>query len=183
MGRVVGIKFRFRRRLTGLLAVACLLVVWPLGRTALALDPGKAFTQLNRDTWTTQQGLPDPTVNAIAQTKDGYLWLASQAGLVRFDGVRFTVFNSDNTKELKTKNVAGLFVAKDGSLWMSVPGTGFVKYQDGKFTTYSSKDGPIDDGGTLTVYEDKEGSVWFSGWSKLAKRKTHYLYKERRPGR
>src|SRR5262245_9547855 len=74
-----------RPRLIGLFSMSCLLVLWPLEKTASALDPKKAFTQLNRDTWTMQQGLPEDSVNAIAQTRDGYLWLATRGGLVRFD--------------------------------------------------------------------------------------------------
>ncbi|MGZ8833525.1 MAG: two-component regulator propeller domain-containing protein, partial [Thermoanaerobaculia bacterium] len=58
----------------------------------LALDPSMATTQYGLSVWTTDQGLPQSSVNAIAQTPDGYLWFGTQEGLARFDGARFTIF-------------------------------------------------------------------------------------------
>jgi hypothetical protein len=56
----------------------------------------EAFLQ---DRWTTEQGLPQNTVISIVQTRDGYIWLGTFGGLVRFDGVKFTVFNTINAPE------------------------------------------------------------------------------------
>src|SRR5436190_12994766 len=58
--------------------------------------------QYRFDNWTTDNGLPQNSVNAITQTRDGYLWFTTSDGLVRFDGVRFTIFDQSNTKEFKT---------------------------------------------------------------------------------
>src|SRR5271166_5649819 len=60
------------------------------------------------ETWRIEDGLPQNSVSAIAQTRDGYLWLATFDGLVRFDGSRFTVFNPANTKEMKTSRMEKL---------------------------------------------------------------------------
>lgn len=72
------------------LALGCGLFLLP-GR-ALALDPAKNLTQYNCQSWTRQSGLPANSVNAITQTKDGYLWFGTQKGLVRFDGREFRLF-------------------------------------------------------------------------------------------
>src|SRR5687768_13183401 len=69
-------------------------------RPAEALDPYRALTQYVQDTWDTRDGLPRNYVKAILQTHDGYLWIGTQAGLVRFDGARFTIYNSTNTPAL-----------------------------------------------------------------------------------
>ena len=60
---------------------------------AFALDPAKAITQYGHDVWQIEQGLPQNSVLAILQSRDGYLWLGTDEGLVRFDGVRFTLFD------------------------------------------------------------------------------------------
>jgi len=74
------------------------------GQAQPSLDPTKALSQLRHDVWGTREGLPQNTVPAIAQTKDGYLWLGTELGLARFDGLRFTVFDMSNTPELKSNN-------------------------------------------------------------------------------
>jgi CheY-like chemotaxis protein len=71
-----------------------------IGLIWLVLLPAKGLAQYRFDSWTTDDGLPQNTVSAILQTRDGYLWLATAGGLVRFDGLRFTVFDKSNTKGL-----------------------------------------------------------------------------------
>src|SRR5687768_13482931 len=68
-------------------------------------------------TWTTEEGLPQNSVTSIAQTKDGYLWLATFNGLVRFDGVRFVVFDSTTTPELPSSRIVKLHTDGRGQLW------------------------------------------------------------------
>src|SRR6266545_4407578 len=80
---------------------------------AFCLDPAKAITQYAHQVWTTQDGIPQNSVRAFAQTNDGYLWLATQAGLARFDGVQFTVFDHSNTKELRNDHILALLAARD----------------------------------------------------------------------
>src|SRR5690349_20743614 len=81
---------------------------------AFCLDPAKAITQYAHQVWTTQDGIPQNSVRAFAQTPDGYLWLGTQAGLARFDGVQFTVFELSNTKELRNDHILALLAARDG---------------------------------------------------------------------
>ena len=69
-------------------------------------------------TWQTEDGLPQNSVHCIAQTPDGFLWLGTSDGLVRFDGLRFTTFANANAPGLPTQKVFALAVGKDGSLWL-----------------------------------------------------------------
>src|SRR6476620_1030552 len=124
------------RNIAALMALALLCPA-----EALALDPAKALTQFTHSAWLMEDGLPQNSIKAIAQTADGYLWLATQAGLVRFDGVRFTVFNTANTPALININVMALLAARDGSLWIGTYGGGVTRLKDGTFTTYTTRDG------------------------------------------
>ena len=69
------------------------------------------------DVWTTANGLPQNSVNGIAQTPDGYLWLATFDGLARFDGVRFTVFDKGNSKGIINNRFEGIFADREGAVW------------------------------------------------------------------
>src|SRR3977135_2162563 len=91
-----------------------LLVAIFVTPSLLALDPARAITQFGLSVWTTDQGLPQSSVNAIAQTKDGYLWFGTQEGLARFDGKRFTIFDKQNTPALDTQHITALLVSRDG---------------------------------------------------------------------
>ncbi len=80
-----------RRAVHGVCLLLCTLGLVADARPASALDSSRALTQYGHETWTSRQGLPQDTIQAITQTEDGYLWLATPAGLVRFDGMRFEV--------------------------------------------------------------------------------------------
>jgi PAS domain S-box len=129
----------------------------------LALDPSRAITQYGLSVWTTDQGLPQSSVSAIAQTPDGYLWFGTQEGLARFDGVRFTIFDKRNTPALDTHHVNALLVTRDGSLWVGRNG-GLTRYKDGRFTSYSKRDG-LKDGFIWSLSEGPDGSVWIATYS------------------
>src|SRR5208337_954215 len=81
---------------------------------AWGLNPKLALTQFGHDVWTTSNGLPHDSVRAIAQTSDGYLWIATVTGLARFDGVNFTVFDAANTPVLNHAVVTYMLAAADG---------------------------------------------------------------------
>src|SRR5437868_1360580 len=76
-----------------------------------------AWPQIAIDSWTADTGLPQNIVRAICQTTDGYLWLATFDGLVRFDGVRFTTFNRGNTGGIGGNRFESLFCTADGGFW------------------------------------------------------------------
>jgi ligand-binding sensor domain-containing protein/signal transduction histidine kinase len=86
------------------------------------------------DTWTGQDGLPDSSVTAIAQTPDGYLWIGTYNGLARFDGVQFVNFDPFNTPELKHARVDALFVDAQGTLWINTHDGSMTACRNGVFT-------------------------------------------------
>jgi ligand-binding sensor domain-containing protein len=103
-----------RRHLAWLLAAAALIGPRP----ARALDPRKAITQYAHQVWKTDQGLPQNSIQAILQTRDGYIWLGTERGLVRFDGVQFTVFDKGNSPGLLNSNAQALYQDREGALWV-----------------------------------------------------------------
>lgn len=132
------------------------------------LDPAKALTQYSLDHWGLEQGLPNTTVLALAQTSDGYLWLATYEGLARFDGVRFTVFHGGNTEGLASSSIRALAAAADGSLWIGTHGGGLVRMRDGRFTRYSTREGlPTDM--VMAIHVDASGTVWAGTTGGLAR--------------
>jgi diguanylate cyclase (GGDEF)-like protein len=125
---------------------------------ARALDPGKAFSQYVLTNWTTDAGLPQTSVYSITQTRDGYMWMGTELGLARFDGVRFAVLNQQNTPALPSNYIHRLLAGRDGSLWIGTD-SGVVRLKDGRWTTWTAKTGLSgEDIGALA--ESGDGSVW-----------------------
>ena len=120
-------------------AVALALALAPAGR---ALDPARRITQYIHRVWTQEDGLPQDTVRAIAQTPDGYLWIGTEEGLASFDGYDFTTFNRRGGI-LPNDSVAALAVARDGTLWAGTPG-GLVSFKDGVWRTLGRAEGLAD---------------------------------------
>src|SRR6185436_832232 len=83
--------------------------------------------------WTTESGLPQNSVHAIAQTPDGYLWIGTQEGLARFDGARFVVFDRHRMAGGTSNAIQALHVARDGSLWIGTTRGGLSRFKDGVF--------------------------------------------------
>jgi ligand-binding sensor domain-containing protein/signal transduction histidine kinase len=113
----------------------------------------------SRRVWQTQDGLPQDTINALVQTKDGYLWIGTSSGLARFDGFRFTVFNHENTPALREESVYSLYCSRDGTLWVGTEGGGLVRYQAGTFQLFSTNEG-LTNGFVRTIHEDSRGNLW-----------------------
>ncbi len=121
---------------------------------ALAMPPG----YLTR-TWQVEQGLPQNKVTSVVQTRDGYLWCGTYAGLARFDGVRFTVFNNYNTPGLRSSRITSLFEGVDGTLWIGTEGGDISHYQNGRFTTVSPS-AKWRGGKIYEIAADEVGDVW-----------------------
>jgi len=100
------------------------------------LDPLKKITQYTSNTWKAERGLPDNTVLAIAQDRSGYLWLGTAEGLVRFDGVTFSIFNSTNTAEFREHFVNNLYVDRGGILWIATRSGKLLSLEKGKFKNH-----------------------------------------------
>ena len=111
-----------------------------LATVFLFLCPQSLAAQYRIESWTTDNGLPQNSVRSIIQTRDGYLWLTTFDGLVRFDGVRFTVFDKSNTKGLSTNRFTALYEDKDGTLWIGTGDGGLTFYRNGEFKTLTVED-------------------------------------------
>src|SRR5208283_3555039 len=92
------------------------------------------------ENWQIEQGLPQISVTSIAQTPDGYLWLGTFNGLVRFDGVRFTVFDEGNTPDLGSSGITQLEVDDQGALWIMTMSDALVRMAAGQFTALPRED-------------------------------------------
>lgn len=121
--------------------LAFLFVFFAVSSAGFALDPDKKITRYVHDVWGLEDGLPQISVNAALQTTDGYLWLGTQEGLARFDGVRFQVFDKTNGEQLLNKWVKSLYQDAEGNLWIGTYGGGLTRLKGGVFTTYTSEDG------------------------------------------
>lgn len=117
---------------------AAFLLVFPL--TAPGLEPTTPLAAYARQSWVMENGLPQNTVQALAQTPDGFLWIATEVGLVRFDGVSFTVFEKTTTPALPGNDIRCLLAAHDGALWIGTS-DGLARLKDNAVTTYTTKDG------------------------------------------
>jgi ligand-binding sensor domain-containing protein/two-component sensor histidine kinase len=128
------------------------------GGSVPALDSGRELSQFNHEVWLTENGLPQNTVHAVAQTKDGYIWIGTEEGLARFDGIKFTVFDKQNTPEIKSNYIRTLLADRLGALWIGTA-EGLVRMLDGKFPLFTTNEGLPSD--TIqAVYEDREGNLW-----------------------
>jgi PAS domain S-box-containing protein len=123
-----------------------------------ALDRNKAITQYSHEVWQIENGLPQNSVRAMTQSDDGYLWFGTEEGLVRFDGVRFTVFDKTNTKEIPNSRISAMLSARDGSLWVGGIG-GLTHLKNGRFTLYTTSDGLLNNH-VNELYEDSKGILW-----------------------
>jgi ligand-binding sensor domain-containing protein/signal transduction histidine kinase len=100
---------------------------------AYGLDPDRAMSQYTHDYWGAGRGLVSGPVYAIAQTNDGYLWLGTEKGLVRFDGSRFVLFHPDGKNKSENESVMGLTVDAEGTLWIRMRSPKVFRYRAGKF--------------------------------------------------
>src|SRR6266581_3946249 len=132
----------------GVAAVLCSL-------SAAALDPARAVLEYGHDSWSAAEGLPQNTVYAIAQTPDGYLWLGTQEGLVRFDGIRFTIFDSRNTPAMRDDWVLAFCETRNGTLWVGTA-EGLLRGRDGRFDGWQP-DGPLARGMVRSLIQARDG--------------------------
>ncbi len=102
---------------------------------------GTASAQYKIDTWTTEQGLPQNSVINAVQTPDGFIWAATLGGLVRFDGVRFTIFDTSTNPELPNSRLAAVHVIGTGDLWVVTQDRQLVRFRGGKFHVMGPEDG------------------------------------------
>ncbi|MDQ2776909.1 MAG: histidine kinase [Acidobacteriota bacterium] len=147
-----------------LLTVLLALISCPSGT---ALDVNDALAGYGRQTWQTENGLPQNTVHAIVQSRDGFLWVATEGGLARFDGLRFRIYDSQNTPALKSNLISSLLEDRQGTLWIGTA-EGLTSLNGDVFHTYTTEDGlPADKIWALDM--DGQGTLWASTAAGLAR--------------
>lgn len=118
-----------------------------------ALDSHKALTQYGHDVW------GESAIQAIVQTRDGYIWLGTQQGLMRFDGLRFTVWDRQSVPLMRSNSVLALCEDREGGLWLGMESGGALRFKDGRFTALTVKDGLPAERVTC-VFEDDHAGLW-----------------------
>jgi len=126
---------------------------------AFALDPGKPIDFYQHNVWTVENGLPMNSVIAIAQTHDGYIWIGTETGLARFDGIDFDVFDHENTPALSNNLILSLLVAHNGTLWIATRGGGVTRYKDNTFDTLTTESGLLSNE-TWILLQSNDLSIW-----------------------
>ena len=141
-------------------AVRARVVVWlalllACGSPAFALNPALDVNQYAHTAWTVRDGFFNSNINAIAQTTDGYVWVGTEAGLLRFDGTRAVPFQPGRGQRLPGSAVIELLATGDGGLWIGTS-NGLASWKDGRLVSYPEFSG--DD--VATLFEDTKGTVW-----------------------
>ena len=145
-------------RVRGLAPIALgrwLLILLASCACAFALDPALDVSQYAHIAWSIQDGSLPGGVRAIAQTPDGYLWLATEFGLTRFDGVGFVSWTPPSGQRLPSTNIRSLLAARDGTLWIGTL-EGLASWKSGRLTLYDE----LSRQNVLTLLQDEEGTVW-----------------------
>jgi ligand-binding sensor domain-containing protein/signal transduction histidine kinase len=137
------------------------LLAWlAVSPSAWALDPGKALSQFPHRVWQTENGLPQSSTLALAQTPDGYLWVGTFEGLARFDGERFTVFDPANTAALLDRSITALAVDRSGTLWINT-NQGMAGMRGGSFfPVHLPSNVVVRD--VHQLFPARDGSVWIA---------------------
>jgi signal transduction histidine kinase/streptogramin lyase len=132
-----------------------LLILVVLSQRCSALDPQHHIAQYGHSAWRLEEGFFDGAPSAIAQTSDGYLWIGTSTGLVRFDGARFVPWRSSGANTLYRGQIFSLLASADGSLWVGSL-HGLSRLKDGIVTTYA------DSGTVRAIVEDGTGTLWIA---------------------
>jgi ligand-binding sensor domain-containing protein len=163
--RLHGTQCAVRRLLYGLMLAVIGMVALAAGSVQAQQLAVETLTASSEEwnytirSWQSQDGLPEETVQAFAQTPDGYLWVGTSGGLLRFDGARFQLFAHENTPAFGENSVFCLLAARDGSLWIGTDGSGLIEWQNGVFRAYPVAQGQTADF-VRAIAEDHTGLLW-----------------------
>ncbi len=142
-----------------------LLACWP--GIAWSASPRLLPQDLTVQVWTKQQGLPDNSVTAVLQTRDGYLWIGTPEGLARFDGVRFVTVAAIPRHTNESIRVSALCEDSTGRLWIGTQNEGLFSYSNGSMTRFHAEQNALND--TInTIAEDGVGNLWLGTPTGLA---------------
>jgi len=129
-------------------------------RCAFALNPSLDIVQYDHTAWKLGEGFSKGIIRSLAQTPDGYLWLGTEFGLLRFDGVRAIPWEPPPGERLTNTDIRSLQAARDGRLWIGTF-SGLASWKNGKLTHYAELEGQVIE----ALLEDREGTIWVAGWS------------------
>src|SRR5271170_6284897 len=135
------------------------LLLLAMSATAFALNPSVDVSQYGHASWRVRDGFVNGEILCITQTRDGYLWLGTEFGLVRFDGVRPVAWQAPRDQHLPSNRITKLLPGRDGTLWIGTS-KGLAHWTGGRLTVFEELAG-------LTVYallEDHDGSVWVGSY-------------------
>ena len=155
------------RPVAALLAGLCFLALG--ARPALALDPSLDLQQYNSRIWNRQNGLPVGSITAVVQDKDGYIWLGSSAGLVRFDAVEFKLHDLHSVASLSSSIVTSLAPARAGGVWAGLENNAFGFYDGRAFSFYGERHPEAKDLNIRALVEGKDGSRWLAAEGKIGR--------------
>ena len=126
----------------------------------------KPLTQYHHEVWQTQDGLPTNGIRALAQTRDGYIWIGTEAGLVRFDGVAFTAFDRNSDPVLRGTNVTALYEDRSGALSIGTDEGSVIRARAGGFEDIATNRLR---GAVTAFHEDRAGTLWVAGGDEVAR--------------
>jgi ligand-binding sensor domain-containing protein/AraC-like DNA-binding protein len=132
-----------------------------LSHNVLALNPARGLNEYLLRSWSVESGLPQNTIHALVESHEGYLWLGTSAGLVRYDGVRFKVFTRWNTPALKNDKILSLYEDKNSVLWIGTDGGGLCSVNSGAWRRYTTQDG-LSDNHVRAITGDWKGYLWLA---------------------
>jgi len=142
-----------------------LALLWLLSGTLVGLDPAMRASQYVYDHWGLEKGVPQLSVQAIEQTGDGYLWLGTQEGLVRFDGAVMTVFDKNERADMPFDYIRVLFEDSRGRLWIGAP-IGLMHYEDQSFVSHLD-DPQAPRSRIYAIAETPDGTIWIGAQTGL----------------
>ncbi|MBV8068588.1 MAG: hypothetical protein JO270_01685, partial [Acidobacteriaceae bacterium] len=159
----------FLSRASGFLFAAALTI-----SSVFALDPGKTLTQYSHRVWGQEEGLFQPTIYSILQTRDGFIWLGTQDSLIRFDGVHFREFNNGNAF-FERSLIRALVEDTRGNLWVASVGSGIARIDlKGSVTRYTEQNG-LPSSNAFCLDSDSRGAVWICTDRGLARLTNGYI--------
>lgn len=129
-----------------------------LAVTGILVSSSRASDFLIKN-WRNEDGLPHSIINSIIQTHDGYLWIGTYVGLVRFDGARFVHFSSSNLPELESGRVSKLFEDRDGTLWIGLESGRLLAWKNGKTRIHLPGDSSLNHA-IVSIAQDAEKTIW-----------------------
>jgi signal transduction histidine kinase/ligand-binding sensor domain-containing protein/DNA-binding response OmpR family regulator len=121
--------------------------------------PHNAIQGYGHQAWQAPEGLPQDSVQTILQTRDGFLWVGTERGLARFDGLHFDVFRGTNDGGIKMNYIEVLYESRDATLWIGTRESGLIEVKNGKFVALPTADIPGGEDVT-SIQQDRDGSMW-----------------------